>query len=72
MPVNKKTVYTISTIQGCWLEVRAAAEVITIQGFWADGSENGEIELAYHNSNLPDLVAALLDIQMNNKTKENI
>ena len=72
MPINKRTVYTIPRAQGCWVEISVSDYGVIIEGFWADGSGNGEVELADNTENLSDLVAALMDIQMNKTTKENI
>lgn len=70
MPVNKRTVYTITRSEGCWLEISVSPYGVIIEGFWADGSGNGEVELADSSETLSDLVAALMDIQMA-KNKEN-
>jgi len=71
MSVSKRTVYTIPRADGCWLEISVSPYGVIIEGFWADGSENGEVELADNTENLSDLVAALMDIQMSKSTKEN-
>lgn len=72
MSISKRTVYTIQRNEGCWLEVHASQHEVVIYDFWADGSENGEVKLADNTEDLSDLVAALMDIQMNKTTKENI